>query len=42
MLNTLVHNMPVHKGLQWALHNGTVVYVGEYKGTPCIHYLGPK
>lgn len=21
---------------------GTVVYVGEYKETPCIHYLGPK
>ena len=24
MLNTLVHNMSIHKGSQWALHNGTL------------------
>jgi len=24
MLNTLVHNMSIHKGFQWALHNASV------------------
>ena len=30
MLSTLVHNHPVVKGLQWALHNATV-------GAPYVH-----
>ena len=29
----------IHKGSQWALHNGRVVYVCEYNGTRCIHLL---
>jgi hypothetical protein len=32
MLNTLVHNMSIHKGSQWAVLNATVVYAYGYEG----------
>jgi hypothetical protein len=34
MLNTLVHNISIHKGSQWAILNATVVDVYGYKGGP--------
>ena len=36
MLNTLVHNQPVNKGLHWAMFVPTLVALYEYKGTPCV------
>jgi len=33
--NTLVHEIEIHKGSQWALYNPTVVYAGNYNGSPC-------
>ena len=35
MLNTLVHNMSIHKGSQWLVHVRTVVVVYEHNGPPC-------
>ena len=35
MLNTLVHNMSIHKGSQWAILNGTHVLAYEHKGDSC-------
>ena len=32
MLNTLVHNMPVHMGLLRAIYIATHVYAGKYNG----------
>ena len=34
MLNTLVHNMSIHKGSQWAVLKTTVVFLYDYKGDP--------
>jgi len=34
MLNTPVYNPPFYKGSQWALHNATLVYAGDYKDMP--------
>ena len=34
---TLSFSNSVYKGLQWALHNGTLVAAGIYNGTPRKH-----
>ena len=34
MLNTLVHNQPVNKGLHWAMFVPTDVDTDVYKGSP--------
>ena len=35
--NTLVHDIDIHKGSQWALHNATVVHVYGYEESPCTY-----
>ena len=40
--NTLVHEIDIHKGPQWALHNGTQYNAGIHKGSPLkntVHYF---
>ena len=36
--NTLVHEIDIHKGSQWALHNGTVVCACVLKGPLCMRF----
>ena len=38
MLNTLVHNMSIHKGSQWAVLDRRVVHVHVLEGEPSILY----
>ena len=37
MLNTLVHNQPVNKGLHWAMFDATVDAVYVHNRTGCVH-----
>ena len=36
MLNTLVHNQPVNKGLHWAMFVPTHVNADVHKGARCV------
>ena len=42
MLNTLVHNMSIHKGSQWAVLNGTIMVHAWKRGKNVVAVHRPE
>ena len=40
MLNTLVHNSSIYKGLQWVVLNATVVYKSQQRSVRELNLSG--